>query len=135
LVLPNESSLRQIPCDQCRSAERHAIAGDRRLKHGGRIVDLQTSVAVEVGDSRTLEPNTPCRKSTMGRHRRVMDQGVMLQVGSALEWVLANQQGRTGNGEERVAQQKCRLQASPAPKIDRKSLLAMISDPVIRRDG
>jgi len=79
---PHQPAFRKVFGDKRRSAERHAAAGDGSLDYRRGIVDLQAAFTVDVCAAGAAQPRAPRGKVVLESHRSVMDQRMMLQVGT-----------------------------------------------------
>jgi hypothetical protein len=107
------ADLGQVRGDEHRPAERDAAARDRGLDHGGRVVDLQAPLAVDLQMAGVLQPRAPCRKGALQGHRPVVDQRMMAQVSGTAQRMRAAEQRRCADRKERVPQQERRLEPRP----------------------
>src|SRR5262245_27229695 len=110
---PHQPAFRKVFGDKRRSAERHAAAGDGSLDDRRGIVDLQAPFTVDVCAAGASQPRTPRGKAALESHRSVMDQRMMLQVGSAAQGVGTLEQGGAAHRKEFIAQQERRLEPGP----------------------
>src|SRR4051812_38600383 len=73
----HKAVLRQILPDECRAAERHAVAGDHHAERRRRVVDVHTTFALGRSQAGTLVPIAPGRESRLRGHGRVVDERVV----------------------------------------------------------